>query len=527
MPHGYQERTIEKRKMGSGSSELSLDFKPSFMPKTISAFLREVSGMGDQKKRVARMEEYVACLEEERRKIDAFKRELPLSIEILREEEMQCRFSNGTVDSKARPVLEEFMPIKSKLDDDRGGVKKEKDCKDKINWMSSAQLWSDSCRNDNNSNKKIKTADAKEKVEENDQSVDENAFVGCNYKTGGGAFIPFKGLSSFPISQRREEKEALPIPDLSLLSPGIKTAAMELGAGNSSSKSSSRAVTSSATATGTNGQPNSQLQPPRKARRCWSPELHRRFVNALQQLGGSQVATPKQIRELMKVDGLTNDEVKSHLQKYRLHTRRLPASTAAPANQQVVLGGLWNPHDHYQASKESSSQSGSPQGPLQLAAASRGISTCGDSGEDDDGRSESYSWKGHHQRQELLESLPLASQASYSLADVDIEYWDAEATKGHLLIECENYVEHLMAGVPCNSSTGREDFNPNRCLKNIITVAILFQDAGISSALKRIYGNSGELGSVSSLAMEKAKAWNSMPELWPLQSAQKMQILDL
>ena len=31
------------------------------------------------------------------------------------------------------------------------------------------------------------------------------------------------------------------------------------------------------------------------------------------------VATPKQIRELMKVDGLTNDEVKSHLQVSRLH----------------------------------------------------------------------------------------------------------------------------------------------------------------------------------------------------------------
>ena len=28
----------------------------------------------------------------------------------------------------------------------------------------------------------------------------------------------------------------------------------------------------------------------RKARRCWSPELHRRFVNALHQLGGSQSA---------------------------------------------------------------------------------------------------------------------------------------------------------------------------------------------------------------------------------------------
>ncbi|KAI4996113.1 hypothetical protein ZWY2020_041254 [Hordeum vulgare] len=56
--------------------------------------------------------------------------------------------------------------------------------------------------------------------------------------------------------------------------------------------------------------------------RCWSPDLHRWFVAALQHLGGPQVATPKKIREMMKVDGLTNDEVKSHLQKYRLHTRR-------------------------------------------------------------------------------------------------------------------------------------------------------------------------------------------------------------
>ncbi|MBA0597478.1 hypothetical protein Gorai_007282, partial [Gossypium raimondii] len=55
-------------------------------------------------------------------------------------------------------------------------------------------------------------------------------------------------------------------------------------------------------------------QPHRKARRCWSPDLHKRFVNALQMLGGHQVSTTKQIRELMKVEGLTNDEVKSHLQ---------------------------------------------------------------------------------------------------------------------------------------------------------------------------------------------------------------------
>ena len=31
-----------------------------------------------------------------------------------------------------------------------------------------------------------------------------------------------------------------------------------------------------------------QAQQQRKARRCWSPELHRRFVAALQRLGGAQ-----------------------------------------------------------------------------------------------------------------------------------------------------------------------------------------------------------------------------------------------
>ncbi|CAN6882410.1 unnamed protein product [Brassica oleracea] len=52
----------------------------------------------------------------------------------------------------------------------------------------------------------------------------------------------------------------------------------------------------------------------KELRRKWSEDLHRRIIDALQKIGGSQVATPKQIRDIMKVDGLTNDEVKSHLQ---------------------------------------------------------------------------------------------------------------------------------------------------------------------------------------------------------------------
>lgn len=65
-------------------------------------------------------------------------------------------------------------------------------------------------------------------------------------------------------------------------------------------------------------------------------------------------------------------------------------------NQAVVLGGLWMSDDQYgDSSKGSSLQSESPQGPLQLACAGRGTSTTGDGSmeDDEDIRSESYSWK--------------------------------------------------------------------------------------------------------------------------------------
>lgn len=69
--------------MGSVPPELSLDFRPTFVPKTISDFLKEVSMIGNVSEKVSRLDGFVKGLEEEMKKIDAFKRELPLCMLLL------------------------------------------------------------------------------------------------------------------------------------------------------------------------------------------------------------------------------------------------------------------------------------------------------------------------------------------------------------------------------------------------------------------------------------------------------------
>ncbi|XVF45193.1 hypothetical protein PTKIN_Ptkin02bG0185300 [Pterospermum kingtungense] len=276
--------------MGSVPPELSLDFRPTFVPKTISGFLKEVSLIGNASDKVSKLDAFVKRLEEELKKIDAFKRELPLcmlllndAIAALKEESMQCMARN------VEPVLEEFIPLKNNKEnnqsEENGGalisIKKDKDSNNnKKNWMSSVQLW-----NTDDDNHKLDT-----------KRNEEDPFQGCKSRGGTRAFMPFK--TNLGLSMRKEEKGEISVHGLTLLTPGIKNLKEESGS-MASRTSCSRTVSSSAPNAHSNfrsgpQQPSNhqqqlqQHQTARKKRRCWSADLHRSFVNALQQLGGSQ-----------------------------------------------------------------------------------------------------------------------------------------------------------------------------------------------------------------------------------------------
>lgn len=87
-------------------------------------------------------------------------------------------------------------------------------------------------------------------------------------------FAPYKRKAAAAMKASEEEaaaavkRVALPVHGLSLSPPSAV-----VDKGSNGSHSSSKMM-------------NKQEQ--RKQRRCWSPELHQRFVNALDRLGGAQ-----------------------------------------------------------------------------------------------------------------------------------------------------------------------------------------------------------------------------------------------
>ncbi|KAL6880294.1 hypothetical protein ACP4OV_011859 [Aristida adscensionis] len=366
---------------------MGLDVGEIGMGSDLSLDLRYFASKAVRQARDAPAPEMDACirrLEEEQGKIEVFRRELPLCARLLAD----------VID-----VMREEAEKKKgdRREDDEGAAG------DKSKWMSTAQLWTGDSGG--------REDDATEKQEKARRSSSEGMSRGGG-GGGGGAFVPFKAVGSgapafaAPCLGKDPRASDTGMPDLSLLSPAAIKSAPPAAAGGADesrrqvvgfAQAAARAAAMAPSAPALSLQSQSQhaaqqqqqqqQQQARKPRRCWSPELHRQFVAALSQLGGPQVATPKQIRELMKVDGLTNDEVKSHLQKFRLHNRRSPAS--AVVNQPIVLvGGLWIPQE------QSSSISGSPQGPLQFSTSGIAVSSAATvSCDEEDGRSESYGWK--------------------------------------------------------------------------------------------------------------------------------------
>nr|QEX51345.1 myb family transcription factor EFM-like isoform X2 [Cymbidium ensifolium] len=238
------------------------------------------------------LRDYIEALEGERRKILMFSRELPLSLELITQA-IEIRRQEMAADeySCEMPVLEEFIPLKPSSSTSESQMSHMVAGDSNPDWLRSFQLWDPA------------PAAAVE------TSPGDNSKLRKPVAKVGGAFQLFEKETPF-------------------------------------SPSAAEALESSTT--------TENIAPPRKQRRCWSPELHRKFLDALEQLGGSQSATPKQIRDLMKVERLTNDEVKSHLQKYRLHTRR-PSTTTQSSScispqippQFILIGGIWVPPPDY------------------------------------------------------------------------------------------------------------------------------------------------------------------------------------
>ncbi|KAK7336636.1 hypothetical protein VNO77_17182 [Canavalia gladiata] len=71
-----------------------------------------------------------------------------------------------------------------------------------------------------------------------------------------------------------------------------------------------------------------------KTRIRWTKDLHEKFVECVNRLGGADQATPKAILKMMETDGLTIFHVKSHLQKYRI-AKFIPESGQGKSDKRI------------------------------------------------------------------------------------------------------------------------------------------------------------------------------------------------
>eukprot|EP00257_Ricinus_communis_P019819 XP_015578915.1 transcription factor HHO5-like [Ricinus communis] len=291
--------------MGSTFLDLSLSLKPSYVPKTIANFLKDLSKIDNLSDRLMLLNDYLQRHQEELSKVEAFRHQFPQcmllllnAIETLKREIMNIR-NDARFEYREGPLMD-FFSIKRKKYENM--ERTNSDIEEKKAFMGiSSKLYE---RNH---------GDKKQNV----------TLQSWNFREGSNAISAanmFSTINNRTSSKRCDHQELAKSSDIGSMSLMF------------------------------NDQPlNIQSKPMpvpivKSCRRSWTPKLHAKFVQAIEYLGGVEVATPKQIKEAMKVEGLTNDQVKSHLQKYRLNSRRAPAdSIRDPSFPSVCLEKFQDP----------------------------------------------------------------------------------------------------------------------------------------------------------------------------------------
>ncbi|KAL2557509.1 Transcription factor LUX [Forsythia ovata] len=97
----------------------------------------------------------------------------------------------------------------------------------------------------------------------------------------------------------------------------------------------------------------------KRTRLVWTPQLHKRFVEVVAHLGFKN-AVPKLIMQLMNVEGLTRENVASHLQKYRCYVKRMQGglSNEAPSASDKLFGSMPVPPHSFNESSSGGGGSG-------------------------------------------------------------------------------------------------------------------------------------------------------------------------
>ncbi|KFK26110.1 hypothetical protein AALP_AA8G204000 [Arabis alpina] len=123
--------------------------------------------------------------------------------------------------------------------------------------------------------------------------------------------------------QLPSQEELIPLSQ-SLITPNLAIA-FDLQTTNTNSgqqQQQQQQQTNSTAAAESSGGGEEQARTVKRQRLVWTPQLHKRFVDAVAHLGIKN-AVPKTIMQFMRVEGLTRENVASHLQKYRLYLKRM------------------------------------------------------------------------------------------------------------------------------------------------------------------------------------------------------------